>query len=228
MTKPLKRWGPGKTRPIPVLSTLQAYTSWASTYPARASTALLRAEERAVRSLLPDLSGRTVLDLACGTGRWGQIALELGAARVIGLDDSTAMLARCSLRERAIASMDAMPLRAASVDVLICGLAAGHLPFIHEPIRKMGPLLRPGGIAVFSDLHPYPMLAGAHHQFSDADGRARAIEHYVHLVSDWIRAGEAAGWRLTGLREPGLRESERADNPGEVPAVLTVRFERPV
>ena len=229
MTKPWKRWGPGKTRSAPVLTSFEAYERWAETYPARAHNALMRAEEFAVRSLLPDLAGLTVLDLACGTGRWGLVALDLGAARVIGIDDSPAMLARCALRERIHASMEAIPLRPGSVDVMVCGLAAGHLPFIHDPIRDMGKLLRPGGIAIFSDLHPYLAISGAQRTFTDADHKTWAVEHYVHLVSDWFRAGEAAGWRLTGLRESGLLEDDlRPDKPGDVPVVLAVRFERPV
>lgn len=227
MTKPWKRWGPGKPRPVPVLTSFEAYELWADAYPARAHNALMRAEEAAVRSLLPDLTGRTVLDLACGTGRWGLIAQELGAARVIGLDDSPAMLARCTLRERGLASMEAVPLRPDLVDVLICGLAAGHLPFIHDPILAMGRLIRPGGVAIFSDLHPYQALSGAQRTFTDADQKTWAVEHTIHLVSDWMRAGESAGWRMTGIREPGLLEDD-TQGKREVPVVLVIRFERPV
>ena len=227
MTKPLKRWGLGKQRPIPVLRTFKTYNSWAATYPERAATALLRAEEIAVRSLLPELARRTVLDLACGTGRWGQIALELGAARVIGVDENLAMLGRCALRERVLAAMEAMPLAPESVDVLICGLAAGHLPFLDEPLRAMRRVLRPGGVAVFSDFHPYTVLAGSAPTYTDTEGRTWAIEHHLHLVSEWLTAAETAGWRLTGLREPGLRKSEGAASRGDIPAVLVVRLERP-
>ncbi|CAG8794005.1 9819_t:CDS:1, partial [Racocetra persica] len=45
-------------------------------------------------SLLPyeSLKGKTVLDLACGTGVYSRIAAELGAKNVIGVDISSEMI----------------------------------------------------------------------------------------------------------------------------------------
>ena len=229
VTKPWKRWGPGKPpRGAPVLTSLDAYARWADAYPAQAHNALMRAEDAAMRSLLPNLRGRVVLDLACGTGRWGLVAEQLGAARVIGLDNSPPMLARCALRERAAASMEALPLPPDSVDVILCGLAVGHLPLIDAPLAQMAAVLRPGGVAQVSDFHPYLALTGAQRTFTDANGRTYAIEHTVHLVSDWLRAADASGLRLTGLAEPGLLEEDATvHNRRDVPVVLVLRFERP-
>jgi malonyl-CoA O-methyltransferase len=228
MTKPWKRWGPGKPVQVPTLTSIEAYARWADAYPARAHNALMRAEEAAVYRLLPDLRGREVLDMACGTGRWGQFAQEAGASRVIALDNSPEMLTRCALRERALASLEAIPLAPQSVDVIVCGLAAGHIPFLDEPLKQLALVLRPGGVAVFSDFHPYLALSGAQRTFTDTEGRRWAIEHNVHLVSDWLRAGSAAGLLLTGLEEPGLLDEDAtASNPGGVPVVLALRFERP-
>ncbi len=78
MTKPYRRWLPRKQSPAPpLLTSLDAYARWAEAYPPQAHNALMRAEEQAVRALLPALDGQIVLDLACGTGRWGLIALEI-------------------------------------------------------------------------------------------------------------------------------------------------------
>ena len=49
---------------------------------------------------MPPLAGQTVLDLACGTGRYGLMAQERGARGVISIDNSAAMLAGNPLRER--------------------------------------------------------------------------------------------------------------------------------
>lgn len=43
-------------------------------------------------SLLPDLTGKKVLDLGCGTGVHLTRYLELGAKKVVGLDLSALML----------------------------------------------------------------------------------------------------------------------------------------
>src|ERR1700761_2909933 len=51
------------------------------------------AEWPAIRTLLPDLRGRSVVDLGCGYGWFCRWAREQGAARVLGLDVSERMLA---------------------------------------------------------------------------------------------------------------------------------------
>src|SRR5207237_10820258 len=48
----------------------------------------------ALRAMLPDLHGRTVLDLGCGFGWFCRWAREQGAAYVVGIDVSEKMLAR--------------------------------------------------------------------------------------------------------------------------------------
>ena len=85
-------------------------------------------EQRAVLEVLPALSGRRVLDLACGTGRYAQLALQRGASQVVGTDSNLAMLGRGSGFPRLRADLTALPFRFGSFDVIICGLALGHLP----------------------------------------------------------------------------------------------------
>ncbi len=51
-------------------------------------------EWAALRSLLPKLDGRRVLDLGCGFGWFCRWAREHGAASVLGVDVSERMLAR--------------------------------------------------------------------------------------------------------------------------------------
>src|SRR5438552_6695020 len=48
----------------------------------------------ALRAMLPDLHGRTVLDLGCGFGWFCRWAREQGAAYVAGIDVSEKMLGR--------------------------------------------------------------------------------------------------------------------------------------
>ena len=49
-------------------------------------------EQPVMRALLPDLSGKTVLDLGCGYGRSCADAVARGACRVVGIDLSERML----------------------------------------------------------------------------------------------------------------------------------------
>ncbi len=199
----------------PVLDSLDAYARWASSYPPQAHNALMRTEETAVRGLLPDLRGRTVLDLACGTGRYGLLAQEQGAALVIGTDNSREMLAASQLRRLALSTVAAIPLPDACIDVIVCGLALGHLPQLEPGLREMGRVLKPGGVAIISDMHPIIALSGAQRTFTGSDGKTYAVEHYVHLYSDYHRAAREAGLRISDVIE---RPVEGAPSP--VPAVI--------
>src|SRR5437762_11975476 len=87
----------------------------------------MEVEQAAMERLMPPLAGRMVLDLACGTGRYGVFAERAGARRVIGADNSAPML-RAGALTAAEASMTDLPFGARSFDVVICGLALGHLP----------------------------------------------------------------------------------------------------
>ncbi|MFN8377645.1 MAG: methyltransferase domain-containing protein [Anaerolineae bacterium] len=228
MTKPWKRWGPHKTGPqVPTLASLDAYARWAEAYPPTAHNALMRAEETAVKALLPDLRGRTVLDLACGTGRWGLAVQDLGARSVLGFDNSPDMLARCALPTSALAEFAALPLPAQSIDTVICGLALGHVADIRPAFREIRRVLVPGGVVVISDVHPFIVLSGAQRTFADAQGKTWAVEHTVHTISEYWNTGTAAGLTLTGIEEAPLRPDDAigAPQPG-VPVVLVLRFER--
>ena len=55
------------------------------------------AEWPALRSMLPDLSGRRVVDLGCGFGWFSRLADREGAVSVVGFDASTKMLERARM-----------------------------------------------------------------------------------------------------------------------------------
>jgi len=71
-----------------------AYEKLADAYAEKVDTKPHNAylEMPATLSLLPDVEGRRVLDVGCGTGRYTEWLLEHGA-KVIGFDASPKMLA---------------------------------------------------------------------------------------------------------------------------------------
>ncbi|WP_437301954.1 class I SAM-dependent methyltransferase [Sorangium sp. So ce388] len=69
-------------------------------YPAVKELPVARyAELPAVRAMLGDPRGRRVLDLACGTGFYSRLVKGLGAAEVVGVDVSDAMVAAARAEE---------------------------------------------------------------------------------------------------------------------------------
>ncbi len=216
------------------LSALDAYALWAASYPPHAHNRLMEIEQAAMLALMPDLRGRDVLDLACGTGRYSRIALQGGARRVVGADFSPPMLRAgrkatspsdplSAGREGGSvqASMMVLPFADASFDVIICGLATGHLPpaAMRQAIAEMARALRPGGDALISDFHPSLYLGGGRRTFTAPDGTPYAVEHYPHLISDYFEASQAASLTLRALAEPCT-----VSNGNAIPAVLILHF----
>jgi malonyl-CoA O-methyltransferase len=203
----------------PTLGSAEAYSLWAASYPPEAHNSFMRLEESAVRQLLPDLGARRVLDAACGTGRYAQLARGRGASRVVGADSSLAMLRRAAGFARARADLTALPFAAAAFDVVICGLALGHLSPGQMPraIAELARVLDGRGTVVLSDFHPYLYRAGRRRTFTASSGARFNVEHHPHLVADYFRALTAAGLGVTGLIEaPGTVHGR------DVPAVLVI------
>lgn len=205
--------------PAPVLSSLDAYALWAANYPPQAHNALMHAEQAAMLDLLPSLEGKIVLDLACGSGRYGLLARERGAVQILGIDNSAAMLAANPLPLRIQATTEAVPLPSASVDVVLCGLALGHLPRLQPSLAEIARVLKPGSHALISDVHPFIALSGAQRTFQSAGGRTYAVEHYPHLYAKYHGEAADVGLTVDAVREPALERSP-------VPVVLVFRFRR--
>jgi malonyl-CoA O-methyltransferase len=197
-----------------------AYALWAASYPPRPHNPLMEVEQRAVLSLLPDLTGLTVLDAGCGTGRYLRALRALGAAP-IGLDLSSAMLARARDVTPLVARANicALPIDSTCVDVIVCGLALGDVPHLELALAELARVLRPGGCVIYSVVHPVGGGAGWARTF-DAGGRQVAINSFWHSVEEHRQACAAAGLRVTAWQEPVLRDAP------DHPAVLVVRASR--
>lgn len=210
-----------KRRSTAVLAVIPAYARWAANYPPFAHNALMELEEALMRQQLPPLAGKRVLDLACGSGRYTRIAEEQQARDVISLDISRAMLMHGQqagiLHTPLEATLNALPLQAQSIDVVICGLALGHLPTIEGALAEIARVLAPAGIALVSDLHASIFQKGAQRTFTADDGKRYAVEHYPHNLSDYQQVAESVGLRVSQV--------QTAHHDGR-PVVWVMRFIR--
>jgi malonyl-CoA O-methyltransferase len=206
--------------PPATLGVHEAYARLADSYPADAHNPFMRLEQETVLQLLPDVAGRSALDVACGTGRYLELLRARGAAVTVGVDASAEMLRKArGLGAIARGDLRALPVGNARFDLVVCGLAVGHVAALTEAIAEMGRVLRPGGTLVYSDFHPFARLQGHARVFS-VDGRAFAVEHHVHLYGAHQAACQAAG-----LEIDQVREALSATEP-PFPAVLAIRARR--
>ncbi len=212
-----------RPRPLP---SLLAYQKWAAAYPPHAHNALMRAEESAMLALLPPLDGTSVLDLACGTGRYSLLCEQRGAKRVIGLDSSLAMLARSTGMLRAVASMEHLPVASAAFDVIVCGLAIGHLRAVQAAFAEMARVLKRGGVCVTSDVHPQVFQSGAQRTF-EVNGVVFAVEHTVHPIRHVIETAAAVGLTLDAFAEPPLLPVDLPTDGTPAPVAVIYRFVKP-
>ncbi|HUE87360.1 MAG TPA: methyltransferase domain-containing protein [Vicinamibacterales bacterium] len=195
------------------------YAEWAPTYPPYAHNALMEVEQAAVLSLLPPVSGRRVLDVGCGTGRYMQLLAALGA-QVIGIDRSPAMLARARACAAALAQGDmmALPVAPAACDVVVSGLCLMDVTDLDAVIAEFARVLRLRGVAVYSTLHPSGRDEGWTRTFESPAGR-RTMPVCWHAGDDHKRACSGAGLNIEIVEEPPL-------TPGGQPVAMVIRARR--
>ena len=161
----------------------------------------------ALRALLPDLRGLSVLDLGCGFGWFCRWAREQGAAAVLGIDVSEKMLTRASeaTRDPAIAytraDMERLELRPESFDLVYSSLALHYVERL-DRLMAVYRSLAPGGSFVFSVEHPTctaPVEPGW--SVNSAGRKTWPIDSYLDegpRSTDWLAKGVIKQHRTLG------------------------------
>lgn len=120
-------------------------------------------EKPTMLSLLPDLQGKRLLDLGCGTGEHLALYLQAGAKFVMGLDLSQAMLTQAQKNLAPFAphfelqhlSMNQLAqLKTPAFDLITSSFAFHYIEHFPTLIRQIYQKLRPHGLLIFSQEHP--------------------------------------------------------------------------
>lgn len=186
------------------------YRQWAETYdrPLR----LFALEEPPMRRILDPLEPGTVLDAACGTGRYATYLAARGH-EVIGVDQSPAMLDRARAKLPAATFVEGdltnIPLDDGTVDTVVCALALVHVGDLDAAMRELTRVVRPGGRIAISDVHPFIVMLGWQAQFPVAGGRGFMRLH-PHLPSEYVGAAARRGFVVRSCEEPLLTEEAAA------------------
>jgi len=120
--------------------------------------------EPAMERLLDVVAGDTILDAACGAGRFARRMAELGA-RVVAFDYSAEFIARARERTSSDAAVEYHVVDAANAEALlslgsngfnkaVCTMALMDMPEIGPLFATISRMLKPGGAFVFSVTHP--------------------------------------------------------------------------
>jgi SAM-dependent methyltransferase len=192
-------------RRYPIVGVREGYAGWVRTYEQTVPDELdLRLLERL--QTVDWSAPRSVLDLACGTGRIGVWLRRRGVAAAIdGVDLTPEMLDRARrsgvYRTLAVADVATTGRPGASYDLCTQSLADEHLPELGPLYREAARVTRPGGRLVIVGYHPQFLMAGVPTHFEPAPGKPVTIRSYVHLLSDHVKAARAVAWSLLEMEE---------------------------
>lgn len=175
-----------------------------------------------LRSMLPALTGKRVVDLGCGFGWFCRFVREAGAAEVLGLDVSANMLARAreTTPDPAIAyrqaDLETLSLPAGAYDLAYSSLTLHYLQNLGALFATVQRALVPGGSFLFSAEHPLYTEPGPDYLDEGprttnwlADGvvkQHRTIATYLNLLI-------GAGFTVRRVEEWGPTRAEIAAHP---------------
>lgn len=182
------------------------YDRWAPVYDHDANP-LVGLEGPAVRAAVGDVRGLNSLDLGCGTGRHA-LWLAAAGAKVTAVDFSAGMLAEARRKPGAEAIRfivhdlhEPLPF-SAEFDLVVSGLVLEHLRQLDGFFAEARRVLKPGGRAVISAMHPAMYLRGSQARFTDpASGELVQPGSLPHSVGAFVMAAVRAGFRLADIAE---------------------------
>lgn len=156
----------------------------------------------ALLSLLPDLKGKSVLDLGCGFGEHCMKYAEMGAEKITGVDISEKMLAvaREKNSDPRIEYIR-MPIEDISqiqgrYDAVISSLAFHYINDLGAVLRSIHSLLTDGGVLVFSQENPICTSYSSGDRWTrDASGN----KLYVNLAGYAIEGERRTKWFVDGV-----------------------------
>lgn len=101
-----------------------------------------------------ELEGATVLDAGCGKGTWILRPYKGRFRFVVGVDVYVAPKCRgnpcgCPADAFSLASLESLPFRNASFDLVMCYLVLEHVPHPDRVLAEFARILKPGGTLIF-------------------------------------------------------------------------------
>jgi ubiquinone/menaquinone biosynthesis C-methylase UbiE len=204
-----------------------AYQLWAQHYDSTVNP-LLALEERRLEAQLGDFTGKDVVDLGCGTGRWLKKLENLRPHSLAGVDLSSAMLeqarVKCAPSTRLLQSdcIDT-PLHYRSADRVLASFLLSYLSDLNAFAREAARLLRPGGVIHVSDLHPNTASYGWRRTFRAA-GTVFEIETHRYTLAYLVESMWRSGLRLDQIAEWSFGPPESAvfERAGKLDTYLQV------
>lgn len=196
-------------------------------------------EWHVLKTMLPDFTGKRVLDLGCGFGWHCQYAVEHGAVSALGIDLSGRMIEEAKIRNASplitykCMAIEDFDFRPDTYDVVISSLTFHYLESFSDICECVKRCLTAGGTFVFSVEHPVFTAYGNQDWCYDETGKplhwpvdryftegmrkatflGEEVVKYHKTLTTYVNSLIRAGFEITGLIEPEPDES-MMDIPG--------------
>jgi 2-polyprenyl-3-methyl-5-hydroxy-6-metoxy-1,4-benzoquinol methylase len=167
----------------------------------------------ATESLLEEISGKVILDIACGNGVFSRRLAQLGA-EVVACDFSEMLLECAKARTKehverieyklidATNETQLLTLGKRRFDAVVCNMALMDMATIYPLISALGQLLKVGSCFIFSVLHPCFNTNGCKMVVEEEDRSGELITTYAVKVSQYLRLPPAKGLGIIGQPTP--------------------------
>jgi 2-polyprenyl-3-methyl-5-hydroxy-6-metoxy-1,4-benzoquinol methylase len=169
--------------------------------------------EPATERLLEIVAGDTILDVACGAGRFARRMAALGA-QVVAFDYSAAFITRARERTTVDTAIeyhvidaanvdDLLPLGSSSFTKAVCTMALMDMPHIGPLFTALSRMLVPGGTFVFSVTHPcfHSATIQRFTEISEEDAGRHVVRSGVK-VSSYLASSARRTEGIIGQPEP--------------------------
>lgn len=178
--------------------------------------------------LIPKVNGKSILDAACGPGKYAEILMAQGAT-VTGFDISPRMVALAKERNKGLGTFFVHDmsnsfdmLADTSYDIVVCTLAMHYIEDWNSTIQEFHRVLKPNGSLVLSIEHPFfEYLYFKSERYFDIEavnatwsgfGKPVQVHSYRRSLNDCIQPLTSNGFYIDQLVEPKpVAEFEKLD-----------------
>ncbi|PTQ95122.1 methyltransferase family protein [Mucilaginibacter yixingensis] len=200
-------------KPIPEKEAGEAYNIWSVQYDAQPANLMMDLDEQVFGRLLDqvDLTGKSVADIGCGTGRHWAKMLQHHPVRLAGFDVSAGMLERLrakfgSAETHLINDNLFSDIPSGSFDVIVSTLTMAHIQNLEEALLSWSCILKQKGDILITDFHPDALATGGKRTFKSGN-QTIAIKNFVHHVNRIIDILAVSGFEVTYSEQIPVDES---------------------
>jgi SAM-dependent methyltransferase len=201
----------------------------------------------AMLKLAGDVTGLEILDVGSGAGHYAAELMNRGAAKVVGVEGSEALIRVA--RERLGGSVALHHhnleeplgfLENESFDLVVMALVYHHLDARNQLLSELRRVLRPGGTLLVSTTHPtsdWVYFGGSYFAYRRVDlpvgGSDFTINYWQMTLEKFLGEFLRAEFVLEELTEPRAEDTVRITDPErfekthQAPSFLAVKFRRP-